>query len=350
MDSVTQAALGAAVAGMIAGRKASPKVLVAGAMLGTIPDLDVLIDYGDPVSDMVKHRGFSHSLFVLFPFSFLLTLCWQRWRPTQFGFGQLWCLVAACLMTHPLLDAFTAYGTQLFWPMPVSVAISSIFIIDPLYTLPLLLTLLAALIWRERIASLCRAGLIVSGLYLAWSVAALHLIEHQVEQQLAGTALEGQPVLVAPTPFNTVLWRIVVLDNEQYWEGLSSFLDGSHDVAFIVKPRGRWPEDVTKPTTLQALETFTDQFVRYEMQDDQLIATDLRLGMVDYLPFRFAFAHKDEHQGWQLQHPVQLESPAVRMKHLPSLWLRLLGSQDINADLCHVSETCQATAARPLSG
>lgn len=57
MDSVTQAALGAAVAGLIAGKKCSPKVLLAGAALGTLPDLDVLIHYGDPVSDMVKHRA-----------------------------------------------------------------------------------------------------------------------------------------------------------------------------------------------------------------------------------------------------------------------------------------------------
>ncbi|QUJ68351.1 metal-dependent hydrolase [Photobacterium sp. GJ3] len=347
MDSVTQAALGAAVAGMIAGKKASPKVLLAGAMIGTIPDLDVLVDYGDPVSDMVKHRGFSHSLFVLFPLSFLLTLCWQRWRTSSFTFGHLWFLIAACLITHPILDAFTAYGTQLFWPIPMPVSIASIFIIDPLYTLPLLIVLIASLMWQDRMARLCRAGLIVSSLYLAWSVIAMQLIDHRVEKQLAGTALEGRPVFLTPTPFNTVLWRIVVLGDDHYWEGLSSLLDETSEVTFIAKPRGEWPVQVDKPTTLQSLETFTHQFVRYEVQEEQLIATDLRLGMVDYLPFRFVFASKTSETDWQLQPPVQLDRPAVRIKHLPSLWLRLLGNQDIDADLCHVSEGCQTAAVHP---
>ncbi|MCG2835851.1 metal-dependent hydrolase [Photobacterium sp. WH77] len=344
MDSVTQAALGAAVAGMIAGRKASPKVLVAGAMLGTLPDLDVLIDYGDPVSDMVKHRGFSHSLFVLFPLSLLLAWCWHRWRPaSSFSFLRLWGLVAACLITHPILDAFTAYGTQLLWPLPVSVAVSSIFIIDPLYTLPLLVTLLAALLWRDRIASLCKAGVILSSLYLLWSVVAMHMIEQRVENQVAGTPLEGKPVFVSPTPFNTVLWRIVVLGEDSYWEGLSSLLDGSDTVDFLEKARGHWPL-TDKPSTLQALERFTRQFIRYEDNGSQIIATDLRLGMVDYLPFRFVFASRENHEDWQFPLPVQLSSPAVRIKHLPSLWLRLLGSQDIDADLCHASEACHHSA------
>ncbi|WP_253952079.1 metal-dependent hydrolase, partial [Photobacterium sanctipauli] len=50
MDSVTQMVLGAAVAGFVAGRKCSPKILLAGAALGTLPDLDVMLSYGDPVS------------------------------------------------------------------------------------------------------------------------------------------------------------------------------------------------------------------------------------------------------------------------------------------------------------
>ncbi|MEI8596120.1 metal-dependent hydrolase [Photobacterium sp. Hal280] len=344
MDSVTQAALGAAVAGMIAGRKASPKVLVAGAMLGTVPDLDVVIDYGDPVSDMVKHRGFSHSLFVLFPFSLLLAWCWHRWRPaTSFSFLRLWGLIAACLITHPILDAFTAYGTQLLWPLPVSVAVSSIFIIDPLYTLPLLVTLLASFMWRDRIARLCQAGVILSSLYLIWSVVAMQIIEQRVENQVAGTPLEGKPVFVSPTPFNTVLWRIVVLGEDSYWEGLSSLLDESDTVDFLEKDRGRWPL-TDKPSTLQALERFTRQFIRYEENGSQIIATDLRLGMVDYLPFRFVFASREKYSDWQFPLPVQLNSPQVRIKHLPSLWLRLLGNQDIDADLCHVSEACHHSA------
>ncbi|KEQ16008.1 hypothetical protein GZ77_05920 [Endozoicomonas montiporae] len=119
MDSITQAALGATIAGAIAGRRCSGKVLLAGAVLGTLPDLDVVINYGDDISNMIKHRGFSHSLLTLFPFSLLLAWLIHRFKPLpDWSFKRLWLLIATVLITHPLLDYFTSYGTQLTWPIP----------------------------------------------------------------------------------------------------------------------------------------------------------------------------------------------------------------------------------------
>ena len=74
MDSITQAALGASIAGVCAPAGQRRKALLAGAMLGTLPDLDVVIDYGSDVANFTYHRGFSHSLLVLALFSFLLWL------------------------------------------------------------------------------------------------------------------------------------------------------------------------------------------------------------------------------------------------------------------------------------
>ncbi|WP_256660794.1 metal-dependent hydrolase, partial [Pseudomonas sp. JV551A1] len=77
MDSITQAVLGAALQGTVLGRIQGRRSLLYGAALGTLPDLDVIIRYADPVSQMTYHRGFSHSLFVLSG----LALGWQggRW-------------------------------------------------------------------------------------------------------------------------------------------------------------------------------------------------------------------------------------------------------------------------------
>ncbi|PSU33431.1 metal-dependent hydrolase [Photobacterium lutimaris] len=338
MDSVTQAALGAAVAGAVAGRKCTPKVLLAGAALGSLPDLDVLLSYGDPVSDMVKHRGFSHSLFVLMPFSLLLAWLWQKWRPTCFSFGHLWLLVTACLVTHPLLDSLTAYGTQLFWPINIPIAIPSLFIIDPLYTIPLLVVLLASLLWRDRMAKLCTVGLAVSSLYIAWSLTAMNMIESRVEQQLAGTPLAGQPVFITPTPFNTVLWRIVVQDEESYFEGLSSVIDGDTEIDFLQKPLGTWPAGLASEHQ-QMLEHFTGGFIRYEQRQSALVASDLRLGIGEQLAFQFALA--DNSNEWTAIEPIRVEGAKARLAQIPNLWLRLLGSQDIDANLCHISECPQ---------
>ena len=72
MDSLTQVVLGASVAAVCVPQVAKRKAAVIGAVLGTLPDLDVLINYGDAVANFTYHRGFSHSLFVLFPFAILL--------------------------------------------------------------------------------------------------------------------------------------------------------------------------------------------------------------------------------------------------------------------------------------
>lgn len=338
MDSISQAALGAAVAGLVAGKRCSPKVLLAGAALGTLPDLDVLLDYGDPISNMVKHRGFSHSLFVLVPFSALLAVIWHRLFAKNWPLWQLIALITAALTTHPLLDSFTSYGTQLFWPMDVPpVAFSSIFIIDPLYTIPLLIPVLAAFVWRSRAAWLCGVGLALSSAYLLWSLVALGMVEERLEANIAGTHLEGQPVFITPTPVNTVLWRVVVLDGDQYWEGLTSLLDNDTEINWLPVDRGQWPFP-SKPSLLTDLEDFTAGFVSYQRDGNALAVTDLRLGMAMYHPFSFVMAEKNADGIWQSVSPEQLDPGPVLPRQIPALWMRLLGLQSIDAMLCNEND------------
>jgi inner membrane protein len=337
MDSVTQLLLGAAVAGAVAGKRTTPKVLAAGAILGTVPDLDVFISYGDPLQDMIQHRGFSHSLFVLFPFSLLLAFAWQQWKKSDWSFLQLWAVIAAALMTHPLLDSFTSYGTQLFWPLDVaSVAISSIFIIDPLYTLPLLILVIASLMWRDKAAYLCRVSLVISSAYLMWTVAAQQIVTDRVLAEIQGTSREGAAILVTPTPLNSVLWRTVVITESSYWEGLTSLLDSSSEIEMIEHPKGRWDQGINDSDYKQ-LEAFTRGFVSISRQQDQLKVTDLRLGMAGYHPFSFYLAQQVESR-WQSITPIKVDTTAIRIKDVPAAWLRLLGNQEFDANLCHKSE------------
>src|SRR5690625_7966702 len=101
MDSITQAALGAGIAGAMLGRRHGRKAVIDGALLGTLPDLDILIDYGDPLSQMINHRGFSHSVFVLTAFSIMLTWLIWRWRPrTGDTVLRLFLTIWLVLMTH----------------------------------------------------------------------------------------------------------------------------------------------------------------------------------------------------------------------------------------------------------
>jgi inner membrane protein len=141
LDSLTQIALGAAVGEATLGRKVGSRAPLWGAICGTLPDLDVFIPLGDPVSDFTYHRSFSHSLFVLAALTPLVVWLILKIHPQTREHRAGWAaLVYLAFATHVLLDSFTVYGTQIFWPLDTTpVGWSTIFIIDPLYTLPLLL-------------------------------------------------------------------------------------------------------------------------------------------------------------------------------------------------------------------
>ena len=327
MDSITQAALGAALGGAIAGRVLGRKALLGGALLGTLPDLDVLIDYGSAVADFTLHRGFSHSLLVLLPFSALLAWALQRWRPVM-SYRHWWLFCGATLMTHPILDAFTTYGTQLWWPLGDPVALNSVFIIDPLYTLPLLAAI-TLFLWRPAQPRALVTGLILSTGYLGWSLMAQQLVNERVTPTLAELGAADAPRLVQPMPLTTLLWRVTVMDGDRRLEMVTGLLDGDaplHVETFPTRPElaaaaQRLPEG-------QRLAWFTRSFLDYTIIEGQLAATDVRLGVPGAHPFTFVLAKRQDGQ-WQPARSSRHETPTPDRRLLGTLWQRLTGEQPV---------------------
>lgn len=174
MDTVTQFLLGAAVGETVAGREDGRRAAGWGAVCGTLPDLDVFVPLGNAVADFTYHRGYSHSLFVLTLATPVISWLISRIDEKVRAGPRRWLLLIwLALITHPILDAFTVYGTQLFLPFtdyPVSG--SSIFIIDPLFTVPLFVGLLWAMISRQRGHRAAVVGLTFATAYLALSIVA----------------------------------------------------------------------------------------------------------------------------------------------------------------------------------
>jgi inner membrane protein len=302
MDSLTQVALGASIGVAVMGRRTAVwKAAAWGGLAGLLPDLDVLIDHGDAVLNMVRHRGPSHSLIWL---SLLApALAWLAHRLSAprpgsalaGGSGSTWALWSVALwlalFTHPLLDLMTIYGTQVWQPLTdQAYGLGSMFIIDPLYSLPLLLGLIGAAVARRLSWGLGAnaLGLFLSTVYLAWSALAQASVADHARQSLAAAGLPSDRLLVTPAPLQTQLWRVVALDGERYHEGYYALRDQGRPIRFRAFDRGgdllvRHAAHVQ----VQRLQRFADGFVAMRQEGADLWITDLRMGQRPYYVFDF---------------------------------------------------------------
>jgi inner membrane protein len=333
MDSITQMLLGASVAAAIAPPGHRRAALLAGAALGTLPDLDgffinALTD--DPVARMTWHRGPSHSLLVL-PFVAWAMWTWFRTRGGRVAVEPrrwFWVFQAA-LLTHPLLDAFTVYGTQLLWPLPMRpVMWSSVFIIDPLVTIWLLLAVVVAALAGTRPVArhALVAGLALGTVYLGWSVVAKGLVEREAGRALAALGLGGAPRFSVPMPFNTLLWRVVAMTPGGFVEGERSLVADRGPMRFrhhAFDPEARSAlAEVADAPAVRRLRWFNHGFMKPQLRDGKLVLSDLRMGAEPDYTFNFAVA-EPEAGGWRAISPEQVRWPWDARRRLSGLWDRI---------------------------
>lgn len=330
MDSISQLLLGAAVAGAVVPATHRRAAMLAGAALGTLPDLDslpVAMFTDDPVALMTLHRSFSHSLFVLPLVGWAIWAFFRRrgGRVSQAPRRWFWAIQLA-LITHPLLDAFTSYGTQLWWPLPLAPTMwSSVFIIDPGYTLWLLLgVVVAAFAGRRPLARRALvAGLALSCAYLGWSLLAKGMVEREARRALAQSGLAGAPMFSVPMPFNTLLWRVVAMTPDGFVEGEHSLVADTRPIAFRRHASAVAAlEAAAALPAVARLRWFNQGFMKASVQDGRLVLTDLRMGMEPDYSFNFAVAERDG-DGWRAIAPEQLSFPWQARRRLGQMWERI---------------------------
>ncbi|TFZ06722.1 metal-dependent hydrolase [Ramlibacter henchirensis] len=328
MDSVSQLALGAAVGVAVMGRRTALwKAALWGGVAGTLPDLDAFIDYGDAVRNMTYHRGSSHAIFWQTLASPVLAWIASRVHGEAKSFRRWWLAIWLALITHPLLDTMTVYGTQLLLPFTNHpFGVGSIFIIDPLYTLPLLIGVGVALA-RRAPAGLAwnRWGLILSTGYLAWSALAQAHVRGVAEQTLAARGAPAQELLVTPTAFNTVLWRVVAMREDGYEEGFYSLLDGGRPIRFERFATDRALErSLHDVWAVQRMAWFSHGFYKMQAQDGRAFITDLRMGQEPWYVFNFAVARR-EGANWSPEPPRNFGARGNLDEGLSWLGRRMLG-------------------------
>jgi inner membrane protein len=335
MDSVTQFTLGAALGVAVMGRtQPAWKSAIVGGIAGTLPDLDAFIDNGDSIADMVLHRAETHAfIWQAVAAPFIATVFAVADRSIALFF-RWWVMTLLVLVTHAGLDAMTVYGTRVFLPLDdTPVGVGSIFIIDPLYTLPLLVGVLVVVFghdrWRWNIT-----GIVLSTLYLGGTFVAQQIVLERVMNSTAAQGLPRQQILVTPTAFNAVLWRVVLMLPDRYEEGYVSLLDPLQDPGRVIRfdafPRGRSLDAATRGfTAADRLRQFSKGFYAVSGTRERLIITDLRMGQTPWFVFSFEYARR-RGENWV---PVTPTNVADRSNAPIAGYLRWIGERMLGNDV-----------------
>lgn len=217
MDPFTQGVFGSLFAQAGARGKHLRPAAAVGFVAGMAPDLDVLIRSStDSLLAIEYHRHFTHALAFMPAGAMLVALVvWplvHRWRPgVKFARVYLWALLG--VGSHGLLDAMTSYGTRLLWPFSdARIAWNIISVIDPLFTLPLIV-LLGSAMWRQSRRG-ARLAAVWAVFYLAVGLLQQHRAESIVAHWAEDAGIAAARVLAKPSFANLILWRGLVDDGE----------------------------------------------------------------------------------------------------------------------------------------
>ncbi|VXB64868.1 conserved membrane hypothetical protein [Flavobacterium sp. 9AF] len=282
MDSLSQIVLGAATFALVKDKEIGKKALLYGAILGTIPDLDVVLNsFFDPIQQLAIHRAFSHSIF----FSFLLSLLFAKWFSYKYKTSYLswfWASFLA-LFTHPLLDICTTYGTRILYPLSSSFySLDNVFVIDPLYTIWLLIGCIVLLFMKNQNPKrdlVIKWALTLSTAYLIFGLVANLYVRNHFKNELERQQISYNQLKIVPTPFNTILWQGIVKTNEGLYFADYSLLDSKKTLDFHYEKNNiAFLESKQNLKELEPFFNFTEGFALAREEDGKMSIYGTKFG------------------------------------------------------------------------
>lgn len=262
--------------------------MLYGAIVGTIPDLDVLLNFvTDEISAAAMHRGFSHSLlFCILLGPLLGSILFKLDRKKRASFKQWTLMFFLVLVTHPILDAHTTWGTQFFWPFDIRLAFNNIFVIDPLYTLPFLMLILTAMFYNRtsiKRRKLNNLALILSSGYLLLTIIFKGIGFYKFKKNLSHRSIEHLSIVTKPTPLNSILWNAQIETEKGYRIAYYSFFD-EKSISFDSEiPKGH---DLLTPyknqENIKTIIKLSRGFYFVEEVKDGFIYTDMKFGQYGF--------------------------------------------------------------------
>ncbi len=288
MDPVTQGVLGAVASQNSATKRNIIIATFLGILSGMAADLDVFIrSETDPMMFLEYHRQFTHSL-IFIPIGGLicsLVFQWLLAKRWQLRFKTTYLYCTAGYATHALLDACTSYGTQLFWPFSdVRVSWNTISIIDPFFTIPLLVLIITAAMKRKsHYAKIAAAWVLI---YMSLGIIQRERAEIAGWEVAASRGHEPVRLEAKPGFGSNLMWKIVYeVDNQFYVDGFKLGINSKHYPGDAIK-KLEIEEDFPwlDPSSQQARDVerfrwFSDDFLAIHPENPNRII-DIRYSMI----------------------------------------------------------------------
>lgn len=301
MDSLTHVVLGAAIGEAMLGKSIGKKGMLWGALANSLPDVDVIANaFTNPVDALLIHRGITHSFFFAIVISPLLAYVFFKSLIRQgITFKHWLSFFLIAIIAHDLIDTCTCYGTGLLEPFSQKrFSTNSIFVADPLFTLPLLISFIVLLILKRTSAK--RKLINLSCLFLSCSYLVFTFVNKSKVDGVARQSFNQQNIaftnyMTTPAPLNNILWNVIAKTDSGYYTGYYSLMDRNEKIEFAFFPTNETLTSVLPSTkTTDKLKIFSQGFYTFSKSNNELVFSDIRFGQAggwEKKDARFVFSY-----------------------------------------------------------
>lgn len=335
MDSLTHIALGACMGEAFAGKTVGRKAMLWGSLAQSFPDIDFLASsWLDTTSNLLAHRGFTHSILCCIIIAPILSYFAERWhRPHNISYRRWLMFFGSVIFVHIFLDAFNNYGVGWFEPFShFRISFNTIYVADPFFSVWGGISCAALILLKRRHSKRpfwWKFGLLMTLLYLSYCVVNKLIINTSVQKIFARQGIEYNRYFTTPAPLQNWLWFVVVGNDKGYHTGYRSVFDTEKSLHFEYFPRN---DSLLRPMQdhkdLHELIRFSKQFYTVEKYGDTLVFNDLRFGQVIgwYDPReKFAFHYYLDYPGENALVVQRGRFAKWDAKVLWALWKRIRG-------------------------
>lgn len=338
MDTLTHIVAGASIGEAVLGKKVGKKAMLWGALAANAPDVDAVMNFFvSDVDSLVMHRGLSHSVFTAIVMGPILGwLLWRMYTKKEAHWKEWAIMVTLNIFFHLFLDMCTVYGTGILTPFTdYRYSFDTIFVADPIYTLPLLVSVIALLIVNKNHPSRDtwnKTGLALSSIYMIFAFYNHSAAINSVERAAKEKNIRSEQFLATPTLFNNILWNVVVKDSSGYWMGNYSIFDEDPTPElYFVNENSQLMADLTNQEDISKLKKFANGFYSVTRDGDKTQFNVIRFGTVNgwenpNSKFAFSFDLTPGADNSMVVQEGRIEG--MKPEVLRSMWNRMKGRKD----------------------